>query len=174
MTKPKLYLFVGYPGSGKTTVAKAIEEVTGAVHLWADNERWKMFDRPTHHPNESKRLYDSLNAATAKHLRNGHSVIFDTNFNHRTDRDYLRSIAEQAGAETVLIWLTTDIAVAHDRAVHGKVTRNGYEFNMTHEMFQAITAKLEAPTEYEQAIKIDGAELDIPALKRQFESWWEI
>lgn len=170
MNKPKLYLFVGYPGAGKTTAAQALEESTGSVHLWADHERWKMFQQPTHHPSESKQLYDSLNDETAKLLRDGKSVIFDTNFNHRADRDYLRKIAFEADAETVLIWMTTPYEVAHDRAVHSDTTRNGYTVNMTHEMFENITSKLEKPTEDEQAIKIDGTKIDISALKRQFKS----
>jgi hypothetical protein len=41
---------------------------------------------------------------------------------------------------------------------------------MTHEMFENITSKLEKPTEDEHAIKINGTEIDIPALKRQFGS----
>lgn len=169
MGKPKLILFVGYPGAGKTTAARIIEAATGAVHLWADNERWRMFGQPTHTHEESQRLYEHLNDATAQLLQQGKSVIFDTNFNYRADRDYLRTIAQQNDAETVLIWLNTPLELAHDRAVHSDTTRNGYTVNMTHDEFEAITAKLEAPTPDENPIIINGTDIDEAALRRQFE-----
>ena len=170
MSKPTLYLFVGYPGAGKTTAAKVLEEATSATHLWADNVRWGMFKQPSHSADESRELYEHLNDRTAELLRAGKSVIFDTNFNFRSDRDYLRHIAAENGAETVLIWLTTPVDVAHERAAHSDTTRNGYTVNMTHEMFQNIVSKLEPPTKDENPIKFDGTTLDVDALRAQFGS----
>ena len=168
MARPLLILFVGCPGAGKTTAAKIIEKITGATHLWADNVRWRMFQQPTHSAEESRELYEHLNNRTAELLRSGKSVIFDTNFNFRADRDYLRHIAAENGAKTVLIWLTTPVAIAHDRAAHSDTTRNGYTVNMTHEMFKNIVSKLEAPTKDENPIKFDGTKLDVAALEAHF------
>ncbi|MDL2342113.1 MAG: ATP-binding protein [Patescibacteria group bacterium] len=168
MSAPTLYLFVGYPGAGKTTAARVLEQATGAVHLWADNLRWEMFKQPSHSALESRELYEHLNDQTAQLLRTGKSVIFDTNFNFRADRDYLRHIAEENGAQTVLIWLTTPVEVAHERASHSDTTRNGYTVNMTHDMFYNIVSKLEPPTEDENPIKYDGTKLDVAALSAQF------
>ena len=173
MSTPTLYLFVGYPGAGKTTVAKIIEEATGATHLWADNVRWDMFKQPSHSAQESRELYEHLNDQASELLRSGKSVIFDTNFNYRSDRDYLRHIAQQNSAKTVLLWLVTPLEVAHERAVHSDTTRNGYTVNMTHNMFENITSKLEEPTKDENFIKLDGTKLDVEALKRQFSNYAE-
>lgn len=162
MSKPKLYIFVGFPGAGKTSMAKIIQEATGAIHLWADNERWQMFGTPTHHDDESRKLYEYLNDKTAQLLNSGKSVLFDTNFNHRFDRDHLRAVAQKNNADTVLIWLTTPADVARDRAVHSKDSRNGYTMNMTPEEFENITAKLEPPSEDENPLKFDGTKFDIP------------
>ena len=78
MTRPKLYLFVGYPGAGKTTASKIIAQHTGATHLWADHVRGKMFERPLHSVDESHQLYERLNQRTAELLAAGQSVIYDT------------------------------------------------------------------------------------------------
>lgn len=160
MSKTKLYLFIGAPGAGKTTIAKLIAEKTGAKHLWADVERHKLFPNPTHSTEESNELYRQLNAATDYLLKQGKSVVFDTNFNHRADRDHLRAIAAGAGAETVIIWMVTPYNVAHDRAVGSGEQRNGYITQMTNEEFKAIVEKLEEPTEDEKVIKIDGTNID--------------
>jgi predicted kinase len=164
--KPKLYLFVGYPGAGKTTVAQFIAKKTGAEHVWADVERHRLFGDPTHTDSESTRLYNELNQQTDQLLSRGHSVIFDTNFNHRADRDKLRSIANQHGAETVIIWVNTPLRIAKERAVHSNVVRNNYDFTMSQEQFDAIAAKLEAPDESEPVIKIDGTHVDWQGLSQ--------
>ncbi len=163
---PKLYLFVGYPGAGKTTAAKAIEHASDAVHLWADRERREMFGEPTHEHSESVRLYEHLNQQTEKLLKQGKSVMFDTNFNFYSDREHLRTIAEACGAETVVIWISTSLAIAKARAVDSRVTRNGYANNMTSQQFDDIASKLEKPQKNEKVIKIDGAQLDAKDLLR--------
>ncbi|HSX45650.1 MAG TPA: ATP-binding protein [Candidatus Saccharimonadia bacterium] len=160
MGKRTLYLFIGAPGAGKTTAAKLIAERSGAVHLWADAERHKLFPEPTHSEDESLQLYDQLNDQAASLLRAGQSVVFDTNFNFYADRQKLRQIADEAGADTLVIWMTTPREVAHERSVHTPVMRNGYMYGMTDEQFDAITSKLEEPHEDEKVIKIDGTKLD--------------
>jgi predicted kinase len=164
MPKPRLYLFIGYPGAGKTTVAKTIAEQTGAVHLWADAERHKLFGEPTHSLDESNQLYGHLNDEAERLLAAGQSVVFDTNFNFQADRQKLREIAARHGADTLVIWLTTPAEVARGRAVGEHVMRNGYDVSMTAEQFDKIVAKLEPPTKDEKIIKISDPKLDKQAL----------
>lgn len=160
MNKTRLYLFIGYPGAGKTTVAKLIAEKTGAIHIWADLERHKMFPRPTHSQTESDELYERLNQATSYLLSQGKSVVFDTNFNHFNDRQKLRDIADNNNAETVIIWVKTPIETAKNRAINSTSPRNKYNHNMSHEQFDKIVSKLEEPKKEEKVIEIDGAKLD--------------
>lgn len=160
MGKPTLYLMMGYPGSGKTAVAKMISEATGAVHLWSDVERHKMFGNPTHSETESTELYDALNRRAEELLHKKKSVVFDTNFNFIADRQKLKEIADKQGADTVLIWVVVPEEVARQRSVETGQKRNGYHTRMTDEQFDDIVAKLEPPTKDEKVIKIDGMKLD--------------
>jgi len=128
--------------------------------LWADVERHKLFGQATHSQAESLKLYDYLNAQAEKLLASGHSVVFDTNFNFRADRQKLRDIADRQGAETVLIWITTSAEEAKRRVVNKIDSRNGYKVAMTEPQFDAIASKLEPPTEDEKVIKIDRTKLD--------------
>lgn len=164
MRKPTLYLLIGYPGAGKTTVAQMVAKETGAIHLWADLERHKMFPQPTHSLEESTELYERLNEAAEYLLAQGKSVVFDTNFNFYADRQKLRQIAGRHGAETVVIWIATPVDVARQRAVGTHIQRNGYPMTMSAEQFNSIVAKLEPPTKHEKVIKIDGVEFDEPSV----------
>lgn len=168
MTTPKLYLFVGYPGAGKTTVAKVIHEETGAVHLWADKIRRERFDRPAYSHAENLQLYAHLNELTGELLEAGNSVLFDTNFNFYKDRDHLRHIAVQHGAEVVLVWLTTPRELARHRATephhqdHHRVLGT-----MSPEEFDRMAANLQPPTPDEHAIELDGSRLTAAEIKQK-------
>lgn len=160
MSKPGLYFFIGYPGSGKTTVSKFIAKATGAAHLWADAERHKLFEQPTHSEEESLRLYDRLNRQAEDLLAAGRSVVYDTNFNFYADRQKMRDIAARQGADAILIWVDVPKEAAKRRAVNVRDSRNGYLISMTEDQFEAIAAKLEPPAEGEKFIKINGLKLD--------------
>jgi predicted kinase len=159
MASSTLYLFVGVPGAGKTTTAEIISEKTEAIHLWADAERHKLFANPTHSLEESESLYADLNNRTEQMLSNGESVVFDTNFNFYEDRQKLRALADKYNAKTVLIWVTTPLGIARNRAVGTHRYRNGYMNKMSKEQFDAIAAKLENPRDEEQPIQIDGSDV---------------
>jgi predicted kinase len=160
MPKPVLYLFIGAPGSGKTTTAQIIARATGASHLWADAERHKLFAEPTHSLEESNVLYEKLNKEAEWLLHEGKSVVFDTNFNFYADRRKLADIARRNGTETLIIWMNTPIDVARGRAVGSHENRNGYTMHMTDAQFDAIVAKLEPPRDSERTVKIDGSHVD--------------
>lgn len=152
---------VGYPGSGKTTASKIIHQLTGAEHLWADHERMRMFEHPTHNHEENIKLYAMLNTRTRDLLRDGKSVIFDTNFNFYKDRKKLRIIAAKEGARTVVIWVQTPIDIARERATqlsHGQKTR--VLGNMPIERFERIAKNLQEPLPAEQPIILDGRHID--------------
>jgi predicted kinase len=166
MQKPQLFLLVGYPGAGKTTVSKIIAKATGAEHIWADHERLKMFGQPTHSQSESKELYDHLNLETDRLLAQGRSIIFDTNFNFYDDRSHLRAIAKKHGANTTVVWITTPRDVAKQRAVHDQNLRNGYEFPLSDDDFERMASNLQPPEEAENVIKIDGSQIDSSVVKK--------
>lgn len=164
MNKPKLYIFIGAPGAGKTAISQIITEKTGAHHLWADAERHRLFKQPTHAKEESDELYRRLNDAAEYLLAQGRDVVYDTNFNYYADRQTMREIAARQRAELVLIWVTTPKHVARERAVGEHLTRNGYMMSMTATQFESIVSKLEPPRKTEKIIKIDGTKLDRAAV----------
>lgn len=161
MKRPVLYIMVGYPGSGKTTVAQLIHEVTGARHLWADQERQARFHHPPHGSEESRKLYDQLNQEVTKMLVDGQSVIYDTGFSFRRDRQHMRELAKKAKADCKLIWVQVPRDLAKTRAVQeseGKPTR--LWGNMSEADFNRMADNLHPPEADEKPITIHGVGVD--------------
>ncbi len=149
---------LGYPGSGKTTAAKLISELTGAEHLWADHVRREMYKQPTYSHQENLHLYGHLNDVTDKLLAVGKGVIFDTNFSFYKDRQHLRGIAARYKAKTVVVWVKAPKNLAKQRAtvdshLHTHTRVLGH---MPEADFERMSGNLEPPHDDEDVIEIDG------------------
>ncbi len=161
--KPTLFLMLGYPGAGKTTVAKIVCDITGAEHLWADFERKLLFGEPSYSQEENDTIYDSLNERAKSLLGSGRSVMYDTAFNHYGDRKKLEEIATASGADTILLWVQAPKEVAKERAVERRdhqptrVLNDSTPMHVDH--FEYLSDKLEEPMPNEKFIKIDGTKV---------------
>lgn len=172
--KQTLYLMLGYPGAGKTTVALLVSKQTGAVHLWADHERKESYGEPTYSQQENDELYNKLNAKAEALLKQCNSVMYDTAFNHYEDRLKLRAIADKHGARTVILWIQTPKKLAKHRATveaHLQPTRvlNGTT-PMHHEHFEYLSDKLEEPREDENFVSIDGTKVTEAYIRQKLNS----
>lgn len=160
MSRPLLYLMLGYPGSGKTTASKVIHELTGAVHLWADHIRRERYDQPTYSHQENLELYSHLNELTAELLAAHNSVIYDTSFNFYKDRQLLRQIARSHNARDILLWVKTDRDLACERATKDSEKQPTRVLgDMPRKRFEHISNRLEPPRSAERTIELDGTQI---------------
>ena len=96
-----LYLICGLPGSGKTTIAKEIEQAQGALLLSEDAWMETLF-----HTGYDDEKRDTVKAVqweiAARVLELGRDVVLDWGFWSRAERDDFRARARALGVRTVL------------------------------------------------------------------------
>ena len=109
---PLLVALSGLPGSGKTTVARALATRLGAVHVRVDvietalatSDAVSLADHP-------ELGYSVAYALASDHLRNGISVVADTVNPVAVTREAWRRVAADAGARVLDVEATGNIAV---------------------------------------------------------------
>ncbi len=115
---PALVALVGLPGSGKSWVAEELRRRAGALVLESDDLRKALFRRPTYRPEESRRLFDAIHAATGELLRRGVPVILDATNLIERERQPLYDIAGSAGARLILVRVVVPRWLVHRRLAH--------------------------------------------------------
>ncbi|MFF3062677.1 AAA family ATPase [Streptomyces sp. NPDC057909] len=112
---PFCVLMAGLPGSGKTTLSRALTD-RGFVRLCPDEEMYRRhgvygvdFPRGTF-PTLERPVLEDVAAELRKQLKAGHDVVVDHGFWTPEDRARWRVIATDAGANPALVYL----AASHD------------------------------------------------------------
>jgi predicted kinase len=83
---PRVILFCGLPGVGKTTLAKSVACRTGASLLSSDKIRKELIEHPTYTRTEGRLVYDILMLLTKYLVAGGIDCILDATFNRERSR----------------------------------------------------------------------------------------
>jgi predicted kinase len=118
-----LYLMVGLPCSGKTTLARTLEQKYSALRLTPDEWQVRLFGQDAADPQHDARhnLIEALQWEVAERaLALGTNVILDFGFWAREEREDFRSRAKQLGASSEVHFLD----VPSDELLRRLVQRN--------------------------------------------------
>jgi hypothetical protein len=115
----------GLSGSGKSTVAAALQQRTGFAHLSSDIMRKQLAGVASHSraayqaglytPEHTRRTYSALLAEVGAQLQAGHGVIVDATFQRRRDRDAVRAVAAAQRADLLFVECRCPEAVVRQR-----------------------------------------------------------
>jgi predicted kinase len=157
MEKPTLHLLIGLPGSGKTTLAKILQELTDSVRVSSDDYRLLLFPKPKFTQKEHDNLYAMIDHNVEHLLQAGHSVVYDANLNRRVHREEKYALARKYEANVKLWWVQTEQELSKQRRVeeskhHHLVPRD----ETPGEMHDRISDLFEAPVEDELYVVVDG------------------
>jgi predicted kinase len=93
---PRLIVFVGLPGAGKSTLARRLAPELQAAVIESDALRRQMYRRPNHGPAESAELFDAIYRAARRLLDQGITVILDATNLKQSDRAPAFELARRA------------------------------------------------------------------------------
>lgn len=158
LNKPVLICFYGYPGSGKSYVARNLEQVLQIARVSADHIRHELFSRPRYDAQENAIVTHLMNYMTEEFLKAGVGVIYDANVMRSAYRRRLRELAKKHRAEYLLIWLQIDTenAFARTQRRDRRLLDDKYSEKQTKTTFERQMALMQNPQVDENYMVISG------------------
>lgn len=165
-SRPKLYVMVGLPCSGKTTRARQLEVERRALRLTPDEWMIPLFGDPQ--PAGKRDVLEGrfVWLATCA-LRAGLDVILDFGVWGRDERSGLRWIAEEVGADCELVYLAVDELEQQRRVVARFAAEPASTFVMDGDDLILFGRQFQVPDE----IELTSSRIDPPPAG--FPSWTE-
>lgn len=157
MNKPIQYLLVGFPYSGKTTLAKELVKRLGFAHINIDQLK---FDKGYTEVGDDDVPDEIWNAIFKKadeliitYLSEGKNVANEYAWITREWRDRARKVAADAGFETKVIYVNPPEKVIRQRREENKKTKERFHWN--DEEFERNFKDFELPNVDENIIVYD-------------------
>lgn len=113
---PTLYMMVGLPGCGKTTIAnRIIESDPTVVHISSDAIRGRLWGDENCQNNPAE-VFRVMNEETLSILNAGFSVVYDaTNITRKDRRGILEQLPSWVRKECLICWAPFDVCVERDK-----------------------------------------------------------
>ena len=176
----RLVLVGGLPGTGKSTLARALADELGATCLRSDEVRKELAGVPTdrpapaalgegiYRPEATAQTYAALAGRARTALANGESVVLDASFTTAAARRQARAAAGATSSDVVELRCTAppDEAAARIRA---RVARGGDASDATPEIAAALAARA-AP--WPEAHDVDTTDSPATTLERALAVVW--
>lgn len=157
LDKPVLLALYGFPGSGKSFLARNLAEHIQIAHVSAGRIRNELFARPRYDEQENSIVTHLMNYMSEEFLNAGLSVVYDGNILRSSQRRQLRELASKNRAAYLLVWLQIDAESALSRTQRRdrRTSDDKFAQPQTREGFNQQLASMQNPKD-EQYLVISG------------------
>ena len=158
LNKPTLIMLYGFPGAGKTYLARQLCEDLSAAHIQGDRIRFELFEQPRYDKQENEIVSHLMEYMAEEFLNAGISVVYDMNGARLAQRRALRDLARKTKAESILIWMQIDLESAFTRGVKRdrRKADDKYAAPLDRTTFESLAAQMQNPNTTEDFIVISG------------------
>jgi predicted kinase len=94
-SKPTIICLYGFPGSGKSYVARNLADEIQLAHVSSDRIRSELFQSPRYDPQENAIVTHLMDYMSEEFLGSGVSIVYDTNALRIAQRRKLREVAKK-------------------------------------------------------------------------------
>lgn len=155
---PIQYLLVGFPYSGKTTLAKQLVKKYGFAHINIDELKFKRGYKDVGDDEVSDKIWDEIfkeaDELLVKYLKQGKNVANEYAWITKEWRDRAKKVAKDAGFETKIIYLKTPVEEIRKRWAENSAAK--HRFHWPKEEFERMFKEFEEPGE-EKIIAYDNS-----------------
>ncbi|MBI3967960.1 MAG: AAA family ATPase [Chloroflexi bacterium] len=163
---PTLFVTVGLPASGKTSLACALAGRLALVRLSSDvvrkelvgmkstERRLDAFQQGLYSPQMSRRTYAALRRRARRWLRRDHSVVLDATFGQPRERAAVRRLAAALGVGCVVLYCRADDTTIRARLA-SRATDVDTPSDARLELWPALRAAFVEPSEIPDLIEVD-------------------
>lgn len=158
LNKPTLIILYGFPGTGKTFLARQLCEDMSAAHVQGDRIRFELFEEPRYDHQENEIVEHLMTYMAEEFLSAGMSVVYDINTARTGQRRALRDLARKVKAATVLAWIQIDVESAFDRVIKRdrRKTDDRYAMALDRTTFESLISQMQNPESNEDYVVISG------------------
>lgn len=146
---PTLHLLCGKIASGKSTLAKTLSDAPGTLFLSENQWLGALFADQMATGADYLRCASKLQSVMAPHigalLEAGLSIVLDFPANTTAQRQWMRTVIDESGAEHQLHFLDVPDAVCLDR-LRARNAEGAHEFAPTEAQFHRFARHFEPPT----------------------------
>lgn len=132
MKKPTQYLLVGFPYSGKTTLAKELEKRLGFAVINIDTMKFEKGYTEVGDDDVPDKIWDEIfkeaDELIVKYLKEGKNLANEYAWITKEWRDRARKVAKDAGFETKIIYVNTPLEIVEKRWKENQKTKHRFDW----------------------------------------------